>query len=175
MVPVTADHAGVLSGWKALALELHAQFCLDNESGPPPDWQAAESCTAFAWAVWESDSLAALRADPDALRERVEAVEAERDDAVTRLERMRQHAISDPEMRTLHESAKQYALAVRALNAKRGGQLSTTLAFLIEHDYLVSNDPRAVLDADPSEGDVEAMRQAVYGDVDPSDLRGGET
>lgn len=69
------------------------------------------------------------------------ALLADYDDALTRLDRMRRHAISDPEMRALHESAKAYSLAVQALNAKRGGPLSTTLAFLIEQDYLVPNDP----------------------------------
>ena len=46
--------------WRALARELHVEWCLDGEDdGSEPDWRGAESCHAFAWSVMESDWLAA--------------------------------------------------------------------------------------------------------------------
>lgn len=81
--------------------------------------------------------------DEDAADQAVKAAEARIAELEQQLDRMRHHVISDPEMRALHENAKAYSLAVQALNKKRGGPLSTTLAFLIEQDFLVPNDPRS--------------------------------
>jgi hypothetical protein len=67
------------------------------------------------------------------------AAETQRADGLaSELQQVREHALTNPNMKMLHDNAKAYLEAVVALQKVRGGApLSTSLAWLIEQGHLV--------------------------------------